>query len=82
MKNTKQAIEQTRGKFFSASFIKKDGSERKMLARTGVKKYLRGGENTHKNHSNLVTVWDCQKKNYRSINLETVFDFKCGNIKG
>lgn len=80
MKNQKSRILATNGRFFSVSFVKKDGSLRKMVARIGVKKYLRGGENKLANHPNLVTVWDSQKRDYRSINLDTLQEFKCGNL--
>ena len=65
--NMKQKIESTRGKFFTVNFVKKDGSVRKMLARTGVKK-------------GLVCVWDVQNNGYRTINCDSVLDFKCGEV--
>ena len=35
-------IKSTKGKFFSVTFIKKDGSVRKMTARLGVRKGING----------------------------------------
>jgi hypothetical protein len=75
----KQIIEQAKGKFFVAKFVKKNGEIRKMNGRLGVKKYLKGGESTSKDKENLVVVYDVQKKGYRTINLDTMFYFKCGN---
>ena len=53
-------------KIFSAIFIKENGEIRKMLCRLGVKKDLKG---KHLNPSYLrnLTVWDMQKKGYRTI---------------
>ncbi len=67
-------IHSTNGKIFSTRFVKKDGSERKMVCRLGVKKHLKGGDSTTAHKQNLVTVFDLQKKAYRCINLETVIE--------
>jgi len=63
------------GRFFTVKFVKRtDGQIRTMNARLGVTKHLQGGTQGYdpKAH-NLITVWDAQAKDYRSINLETVF---------
>ena len=67
------------GTFFRATFVKKDGSVRNMLARTGVKSHLKGGSYLHghsSKHPNLVPVYDVQKGAYRSINLDTLLELK------
>ena len=67
----------TNGRFFSVSFIKKDGSERKMTARLGVKKNIKGvGMKYDPLERNLIVVFDIHKKAYRMINLLTIFKFK------
>lgn len=67
----------TNGKFFSVSFIKKDGSERKMTARLGVKKNIKGvGLKFNPSERNLIVVFDIHKKAYRMINLSTILTFK------
>ena len=71
-----KAIYDTRGRIFSAVFIKKDGSIRKMVARTGVTKYIKGGEHTVKAKNNLLTVYDMAKGGYRTINLNTLLRLK------
>jgi hypothetical protein len=73
--NIKNKILSTNGRFFSVKFIKADGSERKMVARLGVKKYLRGGSSTVRDKDYLITVFDVQKGAYRNINLDRVFEF-------
>jgi len=67
----------TNGKFFSVSFIKKDGTERRMTARLGVKKDIKGvGMKYDPLERNLIVVFDIHKKAYRMINLSTIFKFK------
>ena len=73
----KDKILATNGKFFSVSFIKKDGSERKMTARLGVKKDIKGvGLKFNPSERNLIVVFDIHKKAYRMINLSTILTFK------
>jgi hypothetical protein len=78
--NTKQLIESTRGRFFTVEFVKKDGSNRKMLARTGVKKGLVGAGRSKPLAENLVCVYDVQAKGYRTVNCDKVLSFKCGGL--
>ena len=54
----REQILATNGKFFSVSFIKKDGSERKMTARLGVKKDIKGvGLKFNLSERNLIVVF-------------------------
>ena len=68
-------IQKSKGRFFSVTFEKKDGSLRKMVCRTGVKKRLKGGTLKH-NPAEFghAIVYDVQKKGYRTINMNTVKD--------
>jgi cytochrome c len=64
-------------KIFSVIFTKKDGSERKMLCRLGVKKHLKGGTKKYDAESlNMVTVYSLDSKGYRTINLNTLKQIK------
>jgi hypothetical protein len=75
----KELIFNTKGKFFTAKFIKKDGSERVMNARLGVKKYLKGGTLRYNPADfNYITVWDRGVKDYRTLNVNTISDLKIG----
>ena len=67
---------------FSVVFIKRTtGEVRRMLCRTGVKKYLSGGELKFVPiRKGLLSVYDMQSKGYRFINLETLVSFKLGGI--
>lgn len=63
--------ENSNGQFFTAVFTKKDGTERRMTARIGVKKHLKGGSKGYE-YDHLLGVWDCSSEQYRTINLRTL----------
>jgi len=71
-----KVIHDTQGRIFSASFIKKDGTTRHMVARIGVTKNQKGGTNGASAKNNLVTVYDMLKGGYRMINLKTLLTLK------
>lgn len=61
------------GKIFKVVFTKKDGTERVMVCRRGVKSHLKGGVLRYNPKDyDLITVFDMQKKQYRSINMATI----------
>ena len=72
-------IKSTKGKWFSCTFIKKDGTKRVMNGRIGCHKGVKGTSN-RKPKENLVTVFDAQAKEYRMINVDTMLTFNCGNF--
>ena len=63
------------GRFVSVTFIKKDGTERSMLCRLGVTKYLKGGT-SKLDADKYLTVFDVQKEAYRAINKDTILSVK------
>jgi hypothetical protein len=69
-----QEIEQSTG-FVTVTFRKKDGTVRKMNARVGVTKHLKGGVSLL-DPNQYVTVWDVQKEGYRAINRDTIIEVK------
>ena len=72
-------VKSSQGRWFSCTFIKKDGSMRIMNARIGCHKGVKGiGRKFQK--ENLVTVFDAQAKEYRMINVDTMLTFNCGNF--
>ena len=75
-----EVIKSTHGKIFSCEFIKKDGSLRKMVARLGVVKNLKGGVNGASNKNSLVTVFDMVAGGYRMINLSTLTTLRAGGV--
>lgn len=75
-----QKIKDTRGAFFTVTFIKKDGTTRVMNARFGVKKYLRGGELPYDPIAKgLLPVFDVKENGYRMINTKTIISARIGN---
>lgn len=73
MFEAKTLIEETNGKLFSVQFRKKDGTDRHMVCRLGVKKHLTGkGLSYDPAHYNLLPVYDVHKSGYRMINLKTI----------
>jgi len=70
-------IDKSNGRFFSVTFIKKDGTTRKMVCRTGVTKGLQGGELKYdaRARKNAI-VWDTKVKGYRTIPLKRLIDMR------
>jgi hypothetical protein len=67
-------------RFFSVTFTKKDGTERTINARLGVKKHLKGGEKSYNNNDfNYLTVYSVKDKGYRTVNLDTIKEIKLNN---
>lgn len=64
------------GKIACVTFVKRtDGTERKMVCRTGVRKGLTGGGSNYDPESKgLLTVFDMQKQAYRTIPAENVVE--------
>lgn len=68
LKDIISGIDNTR--MFSVTFVKKNGEVRDMNCMLGVKKHLRGGQQSYDPaEHNLLTVFDLVKKDYRNINL-------------
>lgn len=61
--------------FVTVTFIKADGSVRKMNCRMGVTKHLKGGKSTL-DAFKYVTVYDMAKAAYRAINRDTIVDIR------
>ena len=76
----KQMIKDTKGKFFTVTFTKKDGTTRVMNARLGVKAYLKGGELPYDSEAKgLIPVYDVKTKDYRMVNINSITYLKIGN---
>lgn len=59
--------------FFSVHFIKKNGELRKMVARLGVQKGVKGvGMAYDPTAKGLLCVYDVQKQAFRMINIRTI----------
>lgn len=66
------------GKVFRVDFVKRsDGCVRRMIARTGVHSGLTGtGPVYDAERHNLLTVFDMQKKAYRSIPADSILSLR------
>jgi hypothetical protein len=70
------------GKIFSIVFRKRTTGEfRKMVCRTGVKKYVTGqGLNYKPEDYKLLAVYDLQKKAYRKISFDDVLEINANGM--
>jgi len=75
-------IKKTAGKIFFVEFVKKDGSIRKMLARTGVKKGINGNGHSLKEETknHVIRVYDMMKQAWRTITYDKVIRFSGNKI--
>ena len=79
----RSTINSTHSRMFVVRFTKQDGSERVMYAKTGVKRHLSKNPNKRKvsnTNPNIVRVYDCESKSYKSFKLDSVLEFKCGQV--
>lgn len=73
MKEVKKLRELVGNKIFSAEFIKKDGTLRKIVGRLDVEKYKKGGELKYSPEElNYLIVFELKTKEYRTINVNTL----------
>ena len=64
-------------KIFGVDFIKKDGSLRTYNARVNVKKHTKGGTNPVEHISNLVSIFEMDAGQYRTLNINTITQLRC-----
>lgn len=77
----RRVVEATvQNKIFTAEFVKRDGTIRKMNARINVKKHLKGGKDCNTNTS-MLPVYDLKVEGYRNINIETLNSIVVDDIK-
>ena len=76
-------INKTNASLFRVSFVKANGENRTMYAKIGIKRFLSKKPNKRvvKNvNQDIVRVYDCQSKSYKSFKLTSVTEF-VGNNK-
>lgn len=77
----KNLLKTANGRFFGVTFVKKDGTLRTMNARTGVSSHIKGtGASRAGTNDNQLTVFDAQKRAYRTINLDTVKSLRINGV--
>lgn len=75
-RTAKELIDSTQGKFFSVIFTKRSGGIREMVARTGVKKGVKGiGLKYNPADYSLVSVFDVNN-GFRMIPLDGIHQIK------
>ena len=71
----KELIQQTNGRIFSSTFIKKNGEHRLLTGRLkvskGLKEYAKP-QPYEPSKYNLICVYDMTKQSYRMININTL----------
>lgn len=61
------------GKFVGVDFVKADGTARSLNGRLGVRRHLKGGDNTVCGADRpYIVIYDVKSKGYRALNLATV----------
>jgi|GEM_PF-4893163 hypothetical protein len=67
-------INSTKGKWVTVTFVKKDGTTRRLTGRTGVRKGVIGSDRKPSaNISNPYRIlWDSAKMEFRMVNLATI----------
>jgi len=65
-----------RSHMFTVIFEKKDGTLREMTGRRDVRKHLKGGESTIKDHKNLQSIYDTGASDYRCFDTNKVLSIK------
>lgn len=72
-------IQEHKGKMFSATFVKNNGTLREINCRTGVKRYLQGGSLAYNPADRLnVPVYDLSKNDYRTIKCSQLIYLSIG----
>jgi hypothetical protein len=67
-------IDNSNGKIMTVTFVKQDGSIRRLNGRVGVRKHLKqtGESNNTIDRSKYIVMYDLHKKGYRSVNRHTI----------
>ena len=76
-------INKTNASLFRVAFVKANGEHRTMFCKTKIKRHLSKKPNKKviKNvNQDIVRVFDCQSKSYKSFKLSSVIEF-VGNNK-
>ena len=74
-----QLLTKNAGRIFGVTFVKKDGTTRKMTCRGGVRKYTKGGSLKFNPKSyDLRVVFDLDKMQYRMVPIDRVIELRVG----
>lgn len=79
----RKEINKTNATLFRINFVKQNGEHRTMYAKTGIKRHLSKNPNKRKVlnvNSDIMRVFDCESKSYKSFKLSSVTEFSCRNV--
>lgn len=79
MKNIDRLIKSAKGKFFSVTFEKKDGTIRTINSKDKYFRLIKGGNSTVQG-SGYVSAVNRNKESWFCFQPEKVKEFKCGSI--
>ena len=75
-----RTILKTNGRIFALDYEKTDGTLRRVIARTGVRKGVKGTGRDY-NKAVYVKVYDMHRKGFRTLILDSIVgDIKCGAL--
>jgi hypothetical protein len=76
-------IERTRGRWFAAEFVKKDGTLRRIVCRYGVRKNTRRITPARNDpyETGMAIVWSPAEKEFRIITLTRLLSLRCGGLR-
>jgi len=76
----KDMIQNSKGKIFTTTYIKKDKSKRVMNCRLNVQKGVTGeGLRYNPDEYNLIPVYDMQSQGFRMVNVDTLVSLSISN---
>lgn len=77
-----EALLKAHNKTFTVVFTKSDNTERTMLAKKGLKRFLSKKPNKRSVtlNSDIVRVYDMESKSYKSFKLSTVKEVRFGSV--
>ena len=79
--NLRTFIKESKGRLMSLNYIKNNGSVRRLIGRTGVRSYLKGGvNNVERLDRPYLTMFDMQLREYRTVSLDTLMSFKFNGV--
>ena len=79
----RKEINKTNASLFRVNFVKQNGEHRTMYAKVGVKRHLSKNPNKRKVtnvNNDIMRVFDCESKSYKSFKLSSVTEFSCRNV--
>lgn len=79
----RKEINKTNATLFRVNFVKQNGEHRTMYAKVGIKRHLSKNPNKRKVTSvnnDIMRVFDCESKSYKSFKLSSVTEFSCRNV--